>query len=414
MRKVFGLLAALVVGAGAVVVSPGVAQAAAAFAHIDASSFTLDPGASFQQYGDIVTAIEASGKVTRPATLGAVLDGTQDFHPKWGLCHPTGITSGTPDGFCWDAADDDWDTANWRPQGLSGSWDAQPNGVWTDTDGSTRKIALASWHGIQDSDAFARLTFVDYTDTKNLKFRDVLLVVPVETGGVDNFVPLAAHADGVVWYGNTILVANGGRMHVFSLRHIWSMTRSEEEVGFGSDGSKAPSARWHRYALPEIGQYYPDFTPTGAYIPCSPLTGTRPCLNSLSLDRRGSSRDSIVSAEYVAANSAGGRAIRWPMDYLTALPLLSADGKVHADEAFSSPIWHMQGAASDGTNWYLSGLCASGTGTCIHKAVPDQPPHQQTLVNGGLENLSFQPGSSPRLWGVNEGNNRFVFNIPAP
>ncbi|GAB3808741.1 hypothetical protein [Micromonospora zhanjiangensis] len=52
-----------------------------------------------------------------------------------------------------------------------------------------------------------------------------------------------------------------------------------------------------------------------------------------------------------------------------------------------------------------------------HPALPEQAPHQQTLVNGGLENLSYQPGysgSAPRLWGINEGNNRFVFNISTP
>jgi hypothetical protein len=411
------LTAFLLVAAGLCSVAsyPGRADAAMAFGHIDASSFVLDPSDSFKRYGAIVSRIESSGKVTKPSSLGAAIDGPQDFHPTWGLCHSTGISSTlSPTGFCWDPADDDWDTANWRPQGISGSWDAQPNLTW-----SGRKIAVASWHGIQGSDNFARLTFVDYTDTTNLKFRDVLLVVPVVANGMDNFTTFDwNHADGVVWYGNTLLVANGGRLHAFSLNHLWTMTRSEEEIGFGADGTNAPSGRWHRYVLPEVGEYYPDYAPTdGTYISCAVMTGTRPCLNSLSLDRRGSSRDSMVSAEYVSADSAGGRAIRWPMDYNTALPLLSADGKVHADEAFVSPIWHMQGAASDGSNWYISGLCASGSGTCIHKAAPDQAPHQQTQVYGGLENLSYQPsynGSAPMLWGLNEGNDRFVFRISVP
>ncbi|WP_051366351.1 hypothetical protein [Hamadaea tsunoensis] len=399
----------------ATLLPPSPAQAAAAFASIDATSFVLDPGKSFDTNRKIIDRLEAAGTVTRPASLGAAIDGPQDFHPTWGLCHPTGIvTTLAPTGFCWDPADDDWDTANWRPQGLSGSWDAQPNLVW-----EGRRIAVASWHGIQDSDAFARLTFVDYTDTAHLKFRDVLLVVPVTVNGVDTFAPFNFnHADGVVWYGDSLLVANGGRLHAFSLSHLWTMTRSAEDIGLGTDGTAAPSARWHRYALPMMGEYYPDYVPTdGKYIGCTPVTGTRPCLNSISLDRRGANRDTMVSTEFVAADSAGGRAIRWPMNFLTALPLLGTDGLVHADEAYTSPIWHMQGAASDGTNWYLSGTCAGGSGTCIHKAVPGQAPHQQTTVNGGLENLSFQPaynGSAARLWGINEGNNRFVFSAKVP
>jgi hypothetical protein len=409
MRKI---LIALLVGLVALLVAPVPAFAALTFARIDASPLVLDPSDSFQRYGSIVSTIEASGQVTKAATLGSVLDGPQDFTPTWGLCKSTGITIGSPTGFCWDPKDEQQTDETWTPQGLTGSWDAQPSGVWTDTDGTTRKIALASWHGLGKTNDYARLTFVDYTDTAHLKFRDVLLVVPVVTNGVPGVTQLAAHADGVVWYGNTVLVANGGRMHVFSLRHIWAMNPADGDVGFGSDGT--PSARWHRYAMPEVGEYYPDFTPTGAYIPCAPVTGTRPCLNSLSLDRRGSARDSIISAEYDADNVAGGRVIRWPMDASTALPLVSADGKVHADEAFSSPIWHQQGAASDGTNFYLSGACAGGAGGCIHKAVPDQSPHEQTVVSRGLENLSYQPGSSPRLWGLTEGNDRFVFNIAAP
>ncbi|WP_203753647.1 hypothetical protein [Actinoplanes cyaneus] len=412
-RRLLAAVASVLIGATTVALGPGRAEAAAAFAPIDASSFVLDPADSFQRYGDIVSRIEASGKVTPAASLSAAIDGPQDFTPTWGLCHSSGIVSTlNPTGFCWDADDDDW-ASGWRPQGITGSWDAQPNLIW-----ENRKIAVASWHGPQDSNAFSRLTFVDYTSTAKLKFRDVLLVVPDSTGGVDNFRTFDwNHADGVVWYGNTLLVADGGRLHAFSLRHLWAMTRSEEEVGFGADGSKAPSGRWHRYVLPQIGEYYPEYTPTGGYVGCSSITGVRPCLNAISLDRRGSNRDSMVSAEYVGTDAAGGRAIRWPMSSATALPLLSADGKVHADEAFVSPIWHMQGVASDGTNWFLSGTCAGGSGTCVHKAVPGQAPHQKAQVYGGLENLSYQPsynGSAPRLWGLTEGDNRITFNISIP
>ena len=412
-RRLFAAAASVLIGVVTVAIGPGRAEAAMAFRHIDASSFVLDPSDSFQRYGAVIDRLEASGKVTTAASLGAALDGPRDFSPTWGLCHSTGIPSAlNPTGFCWDSEDDDW-ASGWRPQGISGSWDAQPNLVW-----QGRRVAVASWHGPQDSNDFARLTFVDYTSTASLKFRDVLLVVPDSAGGVDNFRRFDwNHADGVVWYGNTLLVANGGRLHAFSLRHLWAMTRSQEEVGLGADGSQAPSGRWHRYVLPQVGEYYPEYTPTDGYVGCSPITGNRPCLNAISLDRRGSARDSMVSAEYVGADAADGRAIRWPMSSATALPLLGADGKVHADEAFASPIWHMQGVASDGTNWYLSGTCAGGTGTCIHKAAPDQAPHQQAKVSRGLQNLSYQPsynGSAPRLWGLTEGNDRTTFAIDVP
>jgi hypothetical protein len=320
------------------------------------------------------------------------------------LCHSTGISAAlAPSGFCWDARDEGWDTAPWRVQGISGSWDAQPNGLW-----EGRKVVVASWHGPKGEDSFTRLTFVDVTDG-TYEFRDVLLVVP--TGGDTGFTRFNwNHADGVLWYGSTLLVANGGRLHAFSLKHLWAMDRLAEDIGLGP----TPSARWHRYALPMIGEYYPERTPASGegYIGCNSITGNRPCFNSISLDRRGAARDSMVSAEFVGPNQAGGRAFRWPMDASTALPALAADGKVHAEEAYASPIWHMQGIASNGEDWFISGTCASGSGTCIHKARPSQPPRQQAQIYGGLENLSYQP-SPKRLWGVTEGTS-YVFSMNVP
>lgn len=416
-RYVVAVVALIFASLATVGSTVGTAYAATPFASIsNPSQFVLDPSTSFADYGGMVANLEASGKVHAAGSLDNALAGPQDFHPTWGLCHSTGISSTLrPTGFCWDPRDDaGWNTSTWRPQGISGSWDAQPNGLW-----GTRRIAVASWHGPLDSNAHARLTFVDYTDHANLKFRDVLLVEPTQVNGVLNFTTFDFnHADGVLWYGNTLLVANGGRLHAFSLKHLWAMDRLEQDVGLGTDGTSAPSARWHRYALPMIGQYYPqNAPPDGTYIGCSSITGTRPCLNSISLDRRGSARDSMVSAEYVGPDQAGGRAFRWPMNASTALPLLGPDGKVHAEEAYSSPIWHMQGVASDGTNWYISGTCASGSGGCIHKTQPNQAPSQKAQVYSGLENLSFQPaygGAAAGLWGLNEGDNRFVFSINVP
>lgn len=409
------LLAFTTVAAVAVALLPGVAHAATPFARIDPAPFVLDPSDSFQRYGSLIDELESTGRVRRTATLGAALDGPQDFTPTRGLCHSTGIpTTLDPTGFCWDDRDDGWDNATWRPQGISGSWDAQPDGLW-----ENRRVAVASWHGPQATDTFARLTFVDLTGSA-LKFRDVLLVVPVRSGSTVTFRTFDwNHADGVVWYGNTVLVANGGRLHAFRLNHLWAMDRSAEDVGHGPAGDQAASARWHRYALPMVGEYYPEYTPApGApYVGCTSITGVRPCMNAISLDRRGSARDSMVSAEYVGPNQAGGRAFRWPMDYLTALPALGADGKVHAEEAFTSPIWHMQGVASDGANWFLSGTCAGGVGTCVHKAAANQAPSQKARVYGGLENLSYQPavgGQAARLWGINEGEERFVFSVKIP
>ena len=165
--------------------------------------------------------------------------------------------------------------------------------------------------------------------------------------------------------------------------------------------------------------------PTGS-DGCVVVTGTTPCLNSLSLDRSG--QDGLVSAEF-KAGAAGGRVIRWPLDHQTALPSTtdpSGIGVSHATVAYSSPVWAMQGAATDGTTWYLAGDCPSGVGTgsgdsidysCIHHAVPNDAPHMLTTSPVLTQNLGWSPADN-RLVGINERINsttgeRVVFTLDA-
>ena len=62
--------------------------------------------------------------------------------------------------------------------------------------------------------------------------------------------------------------------------------------------------------------------------------------------------------------------------------LMDADGKVHAEAAYRSPIWNMQGIASDGTNWWMAGRCPGQRvrTACIHKAQPDTEPVRWELL----------------------------------
>ncbi|MET9434292.1 hypothetical protein [Streptomyces sp. NPDC006551] len=411
-------LATLAGGLAVVTAGAGEAQAAMPFGRVDPAAvaeFRLNAGTTFADHDRAIKAVESQGAVTvRNATQVLTSGGRTGID---GLCHRTGLAAGlNPDGFCWDKGDDtsnSWtDAGGWTPQGISGSYDAQPGGTW-----EGRSAHLASWHfsrGLQGPnpvrDEFARVSLVN-TEDGQVRYNHLLLVKPtLDANGKGGFTRVSSHADGVVWYGNRVFVANGRWLQVFDLRHIWKVNSSTEAVGITGTTS---SARWSNYALPMIGEYVTS-ADGGA---CATTTGDRPCLNSLSLDRSG--QDGLVSAEY-KPGAAGGRVIRWALDATSALPY------GHATVAYSSPIWAMQGAATDGTAWYLAGDCPSGVGggsgdpsgarySCIHKTLADAAPHVLTTSPVYTQNLGYSP-STGRIWGLNERINstegvRVVFSV---
>jgi hypothetical protein len=399
-----GVAAAAVVVAGSLS-SAGEAGAAAAlpFAPVDAatvSQFRLDADSSFADNAEAITAVERNPAITVRSATQVLTSGGRTGSA--GLCHGTGLSASlSPGGLCWDKADDtsnSYTTAGgWTPQGLSGSYDAQPDALW-----EGHQAFVASWHfsramGTPNAvgNEFARVSLVN-ADGGTISYNHLLLVKPVLDGSGNGDFTAAqwTHADGLVWYGTKLFVANGRYLQVYDLSHIWKVNSNTEAVGISGSTS---SARWSDYALPMIGQYH---TTTGS-AECAVVSGTTPCLNSLSLDRTGA--DGLVSAEY-KAGAAGGRVIRWTLDEATGLP------KGGATVAYSSPVWAMQGAATDGDRWFLAGDCPSGVGggsgdalpySCIHYARPGVAPQVLTTSPVLTQNLGFGPADG-RLYGINE------------
>ncbi|MFF9243487.1 hypothetical protein ACF1AY_10695 [Streptomyces sp. NPDC014776] len=424
LRTHLAVLGSALLALASCLVAAGPAQAATPFAEVDpavVASFQLRPGNSFAENDKAIKAVEAQGAVTvRNATQVLTSGGRTGRN---GLCHATGLSASlNPDGFCWDKADDTsnsyTDDGGWTPQGLTGSYDAQPDGLW-----EGRPAFLASWHfsrGMQTGGAhvaneFSRVSLVN-AEGGQIRYNHLLLVRPiVGADGKGSFTGVSSHADGVVWYGNKVFVANGRYLQVYDLRHIWQVNSSTKDVGITGSTS---SARWSAYALPMIGEYVTTSDGGACSVPAdADDPKDRPCLNSLSLDRTG--QDGLVSAEY-KPGAAGGRVIRWALDADTALPY------GHATVAYSSPIWAMQGAATDGTDWYLAGDCPTGVGggsgdpsgapySCIHKTQADAAPHVLTTAPVYTQNLGYAP-STGRIWGLNERINstdgvRVVFSI---
>lgn len=418
-RHVGAVFAAATLLAG-LALAVGDAQAAksiappATLASIDPSGFTLDPGDSFSRLSALVSQLSADPRI-HATTLDALLAANSPEHSgTWPLCHSTNLSSTyEPHGFCWDKTDDT--TTDWYPQGISGSGDAQASGT---VDG--KRLVAASWH--TNGDTLARVTIADYSKpSAGVPYTHLLLVKPVVKDGKANFTNMGSvndpgdiktHADGLMWFGNLLFVANGRQLQVYSLANIWKMQTTGSDAGDVGLTANGAFAHYSAYAIPMIGEY--DTTPTPGTA-CASVTGRAPCLNSISLSP---DRTSFITAEYYHPAAPGGRLIQWPLDASTGLPSANAGSNTQATEAFSSPIQHMQGAATDGTSFYLAGDCTNGapesnTG-CILKATPNQAPAIFTKAPPYLENLSYWPVAG-ELWGINEAHStsgeRVVFKI---
>lgn len=338
----------------------------------------------------MVDKVEADSRVTTVSLTDVVTAPSPQRYGRYPLCHDTNLEPELdPTGFCWDSGDDT--TAEWVPQGITGSGDADPNGT---VDG--RRLIAASWH-YTDND-FARVSFADYTKPSGkLGYHHLLLVQPTSEGNfasVDN-----VHADGLMWFGDKLFIATGARLQVYSLDHIWKMSTDGGDAGrIGLVGEEA-YARWHGWAMPMIAEYRTTWGPDGAWKSCASVTGTVPCLNSIALSPDG---ESFVTAEYYSSDAAGGRVIRWGLNATTGLPT----GK--ATEAFVSPIWYQQGIANDGEAFYISGDCPGSAPpddpnnhSCIHKSLPDDEPNVLTKAPPLTLNLSYW-NQTGELWGINE------------
>lgn len=363
------------------------ASAAVTFPRIPAAELAqlaITPEGSPKLYGDRIAALERDSRLAPVALEKVLADNPYGARP---LCHPTHVTPALkPQGFCWQDGPDDR-TNDWVPQGLSGSWDARSDGLV-----GGRRLAAVSWHN--KANTSSRLSFVD---TARLKYRHILLVEPVTgSDGRPNYRAAASHADGLVWYGTRLLVAQGNFLRVYDTRHIW---RSSSDTGMGRQPNGSWGAAGYAYAMPQIAWYR-----TAGGWHCAPRTGTRPCFNSISLDHSGA--PSMVSAEYVPSH--GGRVLRWPLDPATGLPRAEG-GSTHPTEGFRTPVWNVQGVVAHGGRYVMTGVCPKWAGvkdgidhpSCLHRGVGGQSTSVWTEGPKNSQNLSYQPAGA-RLWFLGE------------
>jgi hypothetical protein len=382
----------------------------------------IDPTADWRAFGAAIRGAEASGAVTRVTPL-QVAQSAQHVG-RAALCHDTGL-NGTYryDGFCWDQGDDNTSAysaeGGWHPQGFTASHD------FDGTSYHGHHLYLASWffgNAAAGQNKFGRVTIAESTGGR-VTYGHVMLVQPTGNDTSGNFVPITnVHADGMVWYGNKLFVANGGELLVFDMQYLWKMsTTSREETGIRAGVS---SARWHQWALPLVARYHTGERSADPRA-CAGESGPI-CLGSLSLDRS-TTPHALVSGEYrSSAAGAGGRIARWPLSDTHDMPRADNGDAVNTTSAtagYSTPVFQMQGVATDGTWYYMSGECpeswvpdptARGAYSCIHRARPGNAPSVLTKSPSLTQNLSYSRASG-RLWGLNEWTgHRVVFSIDPP
>lgn len=382
----------------------------------------LNPAPAQAAYSDQLAAIPTAGFGLRYIpTPQAALDNLDAALPNVGVTqvlesanHPMGacnaaeraslpINPVATRSFCWDTGDDT--TEAWNPQGVTSSGDADDDGKW-----GTNSVLLTGWNftsGDRRNDA--RVSFIDYNDPANPKYRWVYLVDPNDTGS--DFTAAKAHMGGMIWYGDKLLVSAVGNtsvaIRVFSMSRILQMTDSSATIGKNANGW---AAYGYQYVMPEIGRYvYNAGTCT-----MENNVGT-PCFSSISLDRS-TSPDSLVAAEYFS-DGQGTRLFRYPFgaDYL--LDEATSNRVVPASAAYRSGVANAQGVLSYNGRWYVAHSSATNPGQ-LWRLTDSAKGVSKTCGSGSMcwalhpEALTYWY-SQGLVWSVTEWpGQRAVFAVP--
>ncbi|MCP2166288.1 hypothetical protein [Goodfellowiella coeruleoviolacea] len=325
------------------------------------------------------------------------------------------------DRFCWE--DDDSANNNWAPQGVTGSSDADDDGLW-DTD----RAMVVSWHYSATNagtsyDKGARVSLVDRTTGK---YRHVLLVEPTRTS-TPNFKAVGIHAGGIAWLGKYLFVTDTSvGIRVFDMsKFLWVDASQQSWVGLHGG---TYYGHGFSYVLPQIGVYRQVNTPanSGGCVP----TTTALCYASLTLDRS-TTPDTLVVGEYRAnvdtanPNVAGGRVVRYPVAADTRLLTLTS-GKAVPYDAVTSPKSNVQGVQTWNGAYYQGRSSASKHSFMYAGRVGGTAISRWSWAIGGEDLYHEHSGtggsiSAGKLWTATEhyldenGNvidKRIVFAVP--
>jgi hypothetical protein len=355
---------------------------------VASDGFMLHDNGAWQASYNLIDQIGEHSSVV-PVTLDMVLQDLNRVATK-----VTGVpgTDCFHTGFKWNSGDNS--VKYWYPQGITGTGDAFESGAY-----SGRKVGLASWYHKPDNDSAGspnkgvRLAIYDVTDMDSVKYRWALLVEPIAKDGVATYKAVTVHAGGIVWYGNTLYVADTTQgFRVFDMTRILDVPAGDKsDIGLVAEADSY-YAHNYSYVIPQVARYQL----------CNASCSAR--FSFVSLDRS-TTPHTLVAGEYSAGNTLG-RLHRWALDPETGR-LLTTNGYATSTQAVYPGVSNIQGALSHAGRFYMS---TSGSGLGLyHGKLGEQV--QKRGWPYGPEDLHYAPASG-NLWSLTEHpNQRYVFAV---
>lgn len=317
---------------------------------------------------------------------------TSGYSSVYGFNIPSNLRAG---GFKWNSGDTQ--STGWYPQGITGfKW----NG---------RRYLLVAWYN-KNSYRGSRVSLVDITNMKNIKYRHILLVQPrtsqtsTKYTQLGTFRPVPIHAGGLAYSKGKLYVASTSLgIRVFDLKKIIEVTTANAggKCGKGSDGKIY--AFTYRYVLPQSGYYKMS---SGNPFSCVSFS-----YGSSSSDIR------VVTGQYLAEGS--------PKMYSYKL---NPNGSIKTNlqpeiispiDKYGGPIYRVQGVFTKdnkkylihtGNSWYEGSTARLSRYQSGKKTVRYRWPH-------GAEDLYYE-SSTGLLWNCTEyptskynKDNRCVFAV---
>ncbi|HUQ57464.1 hypothetical protein [Lentzea sp.] len=288
--------------------------------------------------------------------------------------------------YCWDPGDSKVDY--WIPQGVTGSADADDDGLWGEN-----RILLVSWH--YDDAAPDKGVRISFVDLKNRKYRHVLLVEPTANA---NYKAVPIHAGGLAWLGHYLYVADtDGGLRVFDVERLLEVSDAQDSIGKSGSTYYAHN---YKYVLPQVGWYRQNVR-----IDCVP-SASQLCFSSLSLDRS-TTPDTLVVGEYRDGRSTdtavdGGRVVRYRVD-ASSRQLVLTDGKAVPQDVVTVPRGNLQGVQTWEDRYYL-GRSSNRNHSWMHSGSVGGATETKSWAIGG-EDLYHEHGTgitAGKLWTVTE------------
>lgn len=291
--------------------------------------------------------------------------------------------------YAWDSYDQRDEL--WYPQGISTSADSSPSDSSDRAGGDGRRVIATTWYST-GRDGTKRGSRISFLDLDSLRYRHVLLVVPVlDEDGRLQLRPMNIHAGGLVWAGRLLHVAATKRGFVTArIDDIMRVPGDDDHPDeIGVHGTRVASFG-HRYVLP-VRFTYRAATEEGH---------DKLRYSFMSLDRE-SDPPALVAGEYARTADATTRLARYPLDPRTWQLQTGDDGISRPLTLDDGGVRRMQGVAIAAGRYHVTvsnGPWKPGT---VFTGQPGSMQERRWALPMGPEDLAYWP-SKDRLWSLTE------------